>query len=187
MSTTLAADKRTETGKGIMRKLRASGKLPAVLYGVKDETLSLTVDPEALTDIFNETRNRNTVVELDIEGEKVAALVREAQRHPLSRQLLHVDFQQVSSAKPVEVTVPVTTVGKPAGAVFGGRLRVIRRELRVSCPFDKIPETFVVDISAMNVGDMVKASQVETADDVNVLFDHDFNVLTVYGKKVTVD
>ena len=184
MTTTIAVNKRTDTGKGVARKLRKTGQIPAVLYGVEAEALPLTVDPKVLVDIFRETRNRNTLLELDIEGQKVHALVREAQRHPVSRDLLHVDFQQVNAEKPVQVMVPVTTTGRPAGAVFGGRLRLIRRELRVSCAHDNIPEKFTVDISPMNIGDMVKASEIETPEGVEILFDNDFNVLTVYGKKV---
>jgi len=181
METTLAAIKRTDTGKGNARKLRASGRLPAVLYGVQEEAVSLSVVPQELTEIFRESRNRNTVVQLEIDGKTVPALVREAQRHPVSRQLLHVDFQQVGK-EPVFVMVPVVTTGKPAGTVFGGRLRVIRRELRVRCAYDKIPTHFEVDVSGMNVGDMVLASEISVPEGVEVIYDHDFNVLTLYGK-----
>lgn len=182
MDTTLTATKRNQLGKGGARKLRAAGKLPAVLYGVQDETICLTVDPKALTDIFQATRNRNTVLQLDVEGTKVSALVREAQRHPASREILHVDFQQVGE-KPVEVVVPVTTTGKPAGEVLGGRLRVIRRELLVRCNYKNIPACFEVDVSALQIGDMILASEIPVPDGVKVVYAHDFNVLTLYGKK----
>jgi large subunit ribosomal protein L25 len=183
METTLAATKRTEKGKGDARKLRASGRLLAVLYGVQEQSISLTVDPKELTDIFRDSGNRNTVVQLEIDGTKVPTIVREAQRHPVSRELLHVDFQEVSDAKPVQAMVPVTTTGKPAGAIFGGRLRLIRRELRVQCAYDKIPTNFEVDVSNMNVGDMVRASEISVPKGVKLIFAHDFNVLCLYGKK----
>jgi hypothetical protein len=80
--------------------------------------------------------------------------------------------------------VPVTTTGVPKGAVFGGRLRLIRRELLVRCAFDKIPANFTVDVTPMNIGEIVKASEIETADGVAIVFENDFNVLTLYGKKV---
>ena len=73
MTTTIAVNKRTDTGKGVARKLRKTGQIPAVLYGVEAEALPLTVDPKVLVDIFRETRNRNTLLELDIEGQKVHA------------------------------------------------------------------------------------------------------------------
>ncbi len=184
MSNTLSATVRTSTGKGAARKSRRNGKIPAVLYGPEVEPLPLDIDPDALQRIFRRTRNRNTIVDLQIDGETVPTLVREVQRHPVSRAILHVDFYRVSKDRPVEVMVPITTVGRPAGAVLGGRLRLIRRHVRTRCTYDKIPESFVVDITPMNIGDMVKASEIETPEGVEMVFDHDFNVLTVYGKKV---
>lgn len=184
MSNILNATVRQSLGKGAARKARNAGKIPAVLYGPENEPVSLEVDPDKLVRIFRATQNRNTVVELDIDGDKVPTLVREVQRHPVSRQVLHVDFYRVSKDRPVEVMVPVTTVGRPAGAILGGRLRLIRRAVRTRCRYDLIPESFVVDISPMEIGDMVKASEIETPEGVEMVFDHDFNVLTVYGKKV---
>jgi large subunit ribosomal protein L25 len=184
MDTTLAATKRNESGKGGARKLRAAGKMPAVLYGIDSDTISLAVDPKQLTDIFQGTQNRNTVLQLDIDGTTVPALVREAQRHPVSRDILHVDFQQVGE-KPVEVMIPVTTTGKPAGAVLGGRLRLIRRELKVRCNYANIPFNFQVDVSDMQIGDIIKASEIDVPDGVQVVYTHDFNVLTLYGKKAS--
>lgn len=185
MTTTLSASKRTDYGKGVARKLRATGQIPAVLYGPEKEPVHLQVSPKELNDIFRHSRNRNTVVVLDIDGEKVDTLVREVQRHPVSRDLLHVDFYTCPVDTAVEVMVPVTTTGRPAGAVLGGRLRLIRRELKVRCSYTKIPENFVVDITPMNIGDMVKASEIPAPEGVEIVIDNDFNVLTVYGKRVS--
>ena len=182
MDTTLAAEIRTSTGKGAARKARAAGKVPGVIYGAADAQ-PITTDPKALDDIFRISRNRNTIVQLKIGDETVPALVKDAQRHPVSREYLHIDFLQVVPGKILEVMVPVRTVGRPAGAQLGGRLRLIRRTLRTRCTFDKIPECFEVDISPMNIGDMVKASEIETPEGVEIVIDHDFNVLTVYGKR----
>ena len=183
MSNTLNAEVRATSGKGAARKARRAGKIPAVVYGPETDAVSIDIDPDALVRIFRKTRNRNTVVELELDGEKVPTLVREVQRHPVSRDVLHVDFYRLSADRPVEVMVPVTTVGRPVGAVLGGRLRLIRRVVRTRCPYDRIPEAFVVDISPMEIGDMVKASEIPTPEGVEMVYDNDFNVLTVYGKK----
>jgi large subunit ribosomal protein L25 len=185
MDTTLAAEARgTETGKGVARKLRATGKIPAVIYGPNCEARPLAVDPTALQGIFKLTKNRNTVVQLDVPGEgTVPCLVREAQRHPLSRDLLHVDFYRVDHGHPVQVKVPVRPVGKAAGAALGGRLRMIRRELWVRCDFERIPATLDLDVTPMNIGDMLPVSAFQPPEGVEIIYDNDFNVVTLYGKR----
>lgn len=182
--TTLEVSVRTdEFGKGAARKLRATGKVPAVIYGPGAEPMSLAVDPNALLHIFKETGNRNTVLSLDIDGARIPAMVRDVQRHPVSRDLVHVDFYRVDGDRTVDVMIPVVTTGKPSGAVVGGRLRVIRRALRARCKPADIPETFVIDVSPMEINDMVKASQVKLPAGVSLVMDDDFNVVGLYGKR----
>ena len=183
MDTHLTATPRTDSGKGAARKDRAAGKLPAVLYGTDRATTPVVVDPAHLQKIFRTTRNPNTVVQLELEDETVPVLVREVQRHPVSRDLLHVDFLEVGPDSPVEVMVEVETVGKPKGAIEGGRMRRIRRTLKVRAPYDKIPPVLTVDVSHMEIGDMITASQFDTPEGVEVVFEHDFNVVGCYGKR----
>ena len=181
--TSLQAAIRTDNGKGEARKLRATGRIPGVLYGPDHEPVTLSVDPDALTEIFKQTQDRNTIVQLQVEGDTVPTLVREVQRHPLTRELLHADFYRVSMERPVEVMVPLRPVGRPRGAVLGGRTRLIRRELRARCRYDRIPVDLPVDVTPMQIGDMVKVSQVKVPEGVELVYDHDFNVVTVYGKR----
>lgn len=183
METTIEATPITgATGKGNARKLRANGAVPAVVYGSGSEARRVSVNPKALLDLFDSTKNRNTVVQLHVDGQIVPCLVRDVQRHPVSRQLLHVDFYVLSEGV-VEVTVPVRALGKPKGTVAGGKLLVITRELRARCAHGKIPATFDIDTSDMDIGDVIKASQVPTAEGVEVLYDHDFKVLELEGKR----
>jgi len=183
MSHTISAELRTDFGKGMARKIRKAGKVPAVIYANGEEATHITVDPIELLNVFRVTKNANTVVEINVDGKTISTLVKKASRHPVSRDLEHVDFLSVSDEKPVVVYVPVTTVGRPEGAILGGRLRIIRRTLKTRAVASKIPENFVVDISPMNIGDMVKASEVPLPEGVELVFDNDFNVLTVYGKR----
>lgn len=187
MSMNLSAELRTEGGKGAARKLRQAAKIPAVVYGAGEDATSVVVDPKALTDLFMETRNRNTVVTLEIDGNAVPCLVRQVQRHPLSRELLHVDFYKVPEDAPVVVKVPVRGVGRAKGMTIGGRLRLIRREVAIRCNYKNIPATIDCDITPMNIGDMVKASELPMPEGCELVADHDFNVLTVYGKRVKVE
>lgn len=184
METTISVSTRLPDGKGGARKLRRSGRVPAVVYGPGGEPLSIHFDPKELDDLFRATRDANTIVNLDIDGTIQPTLVRSVQRHPVNREVRHVDFYRVSADRRVEVMVPVEGVGRPVGAINGGRLRLIRRAVRTRAPYDAIPKSFVVDISPMDIGDMVKASEIPTPEGVDIVIENDFNVLTVYGKKV---
>ena len=187
MNANLKAEVRTgELGKGAARKLRSVGQIPAVVYGAGEEATSVSVDPKVLTDIFTHTKDRNTVVNLEIEGSEYPCLVRQVQRHPLGRQLLHVDFYKVPLEDNVVVTVPVRGVGRAKGMTVGGRLRIIRREIKVACNYKNIPAFIDCDITPMEIGDMVKASELPMPEGCSLVADHDFNVLTVYGKRVAV-
>lgn len=179
---TLNAVPRTDLGKGAARKSRAGGGIPAVVYAAGSEALAITVDPKQVDDIFRTTRNKNTIVQISLGDKKVPALVQEAQRHPVSREIIHIDFYQVSAERPVRVDVPVTTSGKAVGIALGGRIRVVRRELTVVCPFDKIPATLDVDVTPLDIGQFVKVSQVVAPEGVTVVFDTDFNVVACEGK-----
>ncbi len=184
MDTSLDATLRDPSqGKSAARKVRMAGKLPGVVYGRGSEGTPIAVDPNTLNTIFRKSQDRNTIVYLEIDGATVPCLVREAQRHPLSREILHVDFYKLEPGQEVVVKVPLETTGRPRGFIVGGRLRALRREVPVRCAWDKIPEKLTYDVSKMNIGDFVKISQLVTPAGVSLVFDTDYNVLTVYGKR----
>jgi large subunit ribosomal protein L25 len=195
----------TETGKSVARKLRKTGRIPAVVYGGGQISLSLDIDPFQLVEIFRKTGDRNTVVHLDVGGLDVPAdvleswkqagaltedgklpcMVKDVQRHPVTRDLEHVDFYFLTPGQEVVATVPLEGVGKAIGMAAGGRLRVIRRELKVRCAWEKIPRVIQHDITPMDLGDFVKASQLVLPEGVKIVTRNDFNVLNVYGKRVS--
>ncbi|MEN0068564.1 MAG: 50S ribosomal protein L25 [Myxococcota bacterium] len=183
MDTTLNVTPREETGKGWARKARAAGKLPGVLYGPKTEPKALEVDPNALLNLFKETGDRNTIVQVTVDGNATPCLVREVQRHPVSRELLHVDFYAVDPESEIEVMVPLRATGRPKGAILGGRLRIVRRRVKVACKYDKIPTELVCDISPLDIGEMIMASEIPLPEGVSLVADNDFQVMSLYGKK----
>ncbi|MFT4621996.1 MAG: large subunit ribosomal protein L25 [Myxococcota bacterium] len=184
MDTRLEANVRADArGKGAARKLRASGRLPGVVYGPTTTSMVVDIDPVELEHLYKRTGDRNTLVSLVVGDATYPVLVREVQRHPLTREMLHVDFYVPPTDRRIEVLVPIEPVGRPAGASLGGRLRVIRRTVKASCPYNAIPKSFVVDVSSMHIDDIVRASEIATPDGVDLVFDSDFNVLTVYGKR----
>lgn len=184
MDLTLEVTARPPQKKGPNRRTRRGGAVPAVMYGPAQPARPIAVDPEKLVGLFKATGDRNTVVSVKIgDDAPVPCLVREVQRHPLSREILHVDFYAVPREADVEVMVPLRPVGRPKGALLGGRLRLIRREVKVACRYDRIPSTIDVDVSELDIGGFVKASQIPTSEGVSLVLPHDFNVLNVYGKR----
>lgn len=155
-SATLKANSRAERGKGAARKLRAAGRVPAVVYGETREARAISVDVRELERLFAGISVDNTVIELGIDdGAKIRVLVRETQRHPYRDEILHVDFYQVRAGETVSVEVPLRLVGTPAGVREGGVLDQILHEVLVSCVVDRIPESIEHDISELAIGDTV--------------------------------
>ncbi len=178
-----AVTRNNETGKSVARKLRAAGRLPGVVYSNGGTATPVHVDPDAIERIFRTTRNPNTVLQVDIDGTVTPCLVRELQRHPLTREMVHIDLYSLTPGQQVEVQVPVRTVGKAKGAMYGGRIRLLRQKVGVRCDWAHIPEFVDVDITPLKIGDGLRASHLENPENAEVRFQNDFMVLTCYGKK----
>jgi len=179
-----ATIRETSRGKSAARKLRKAGQLPAVIYGKEGkDALSVTVNPDTLNTIFRKSQNRNTVVEIHLDGKKIPCLVGEVQRHPLARTFVHVDFFKLNPGQVVTVEVPLEGVGKPKGAALGGTLRGIVRTVPIECPWEKIPTKVTHDVSNMDINDFVNISQLAAPAGCKFAFTKDFHVLTVVGKK----
>ena len=149
MDTTLVATTRgNNLGKGGARKARKAGRVPGSVYGPGFQPMNVEVEPHPLVEMFRKSQNRNTVVHLQADGETFPCLVREVQRHPLSREILHVDFCRMSPGRNVIVPVIIRPTGKAKALALGGRVMVVRRTLEVRCAFDKIPEALEFDVTA---------------------------------------
>lgn len=179
----LDAKTRTDTGKGAARKLRAKGLMPAVVYSFGSEATPIAIEPDAIEMAFQKTQDRNTLVELAFaDGAKRTCLVRDVQRHPVTRRLEHIDFYQLESDRPVTVKVDVNPVGTAVGTKIGGRLRVIKRHLQVRCKPADIPRAIDIDVTEMVVGDLRKISDITPPKGCELVADADANVLAIIGK-----
>ncbi|MEQ1569101.1 MAG: 50S ribosomal protein L25 [Myxococcota bacterium] len=185
MDTSIEVTPRPVGGKGANRKSRARGIVPAVVYGRTRAPVPVEVDPIKLTELFKATGDRNTILKLKIGAESVNCLVREVQRHPVSRAILHVDFYAVPDDA-IEVMVPLRPVGRPKGAVVGGRVQLIRRQLKVACKADNIPAAIDVDVSPMDVGDAYRVSHLTLPEGVTLAASDDFLVVRLAGKRSDV-
>jgi large subunit ribosomal protein L25 len=171
--TGLTAKRRQETGKGVARRLRAAGQVPAVLYGKDQETVSLTLDTREALHLFQSISVENTIVNVRIDDDKeeLETLVREIQMHPFRPDIVHVDFYCIERGVTLEVDIPVNYVGTPQGVRDGGILEVILHEFRVKCIPSKIPEKIDVDITALDIGDSIHASEISMDEDVELVTD----------------
>lgn len=159
----IKADKRNSTGKGVARKLRAAGRIPAILYGTNVEPVSITVSARDWENITRRMK-RNVIFDMEIQGgaaiDKRPVMVKEIQRDGLGTNIMHIDFFQVSMEQTVEVEVPIHLTGKSKGEVLGGIVDVHLRSIKVECLPNQIPEQIVFDMTELDIGDSVHISDI---------------------------
>lgn len=177
--TTLTAQVRETTGKGIARRLRAEKKIPAVIYGPHmEKPVGIAVDPKALRKAVGGPRKLNTILTLDMgEAGQRVALLKDYQRHPVSGELLHADFYEVRLDVPIRVSLPVVLKGRAEGVVtHGGILSQARRSVTVECLPNAVPEQIEVDVTKMQVGDVLHVADIQPPEGVKVIYLTNFTV-----------
>ena len=182
MNVTLNAEKRTDSGKGVARKLRAAGRVPAVVYGQGEDAMSLTVDAHEAMLLFQRISVENTIVDLDIDGEKgkVPTLVRDVQVHPFKPNLIHIDFYKIEKGVEVDVDVPLRLEGQAPGVKLeGGRLQQVIHDVSVRCIPSLIPDELVLDISGLHTGDVAHVSDIEFPEGVTPTMDPERTIVVV--------
>jgi large subunit ribosomal protein L25 len=181
-----ASTRKIET-KGALRRMRNAGSIPAVAYGLDKPSVTLAVSPKDLVEVIRSEYGRNTVIELEIEGEKQTVLLADFQYHPITRDLLHADFFRIGMDRPVDVDVPFELTGKAKGVVMGGVLRQVYRKLPVRCLPDKIPVKIVRDVSELDLDEGYAVQDLELPEGVNVRLPADRTVVAVVMEKVQVE
>ena len=183
----LKAQIRKTVGNGPARTLRREGKVPAVLYGPKTETVLLCIDSKDFEQILKEASVGSVLLNLQIQNGKAytrSAMIKELQTHPVSGSFLHVDFYEVDMQKKITAKVPVVAKGHSIGVEVGGLMQYVRRELEVLCLPTAIPESIEVDITDLDIGDSIHLEDISLSGDVEILADTNFTVLTVLAPKV---
>ena len=155
MDATLEAKKRDGRGKNEARRLRVSGRIPAVVYGARKdgqvpEGVPVAVDPKEVLRILHSESGANTLINLKLEGADARVMVRDYQLDPVTHQLLHADFYQLAMDRAIIVSVPIAIKGEPAGVkVQGGLLDFVTRDIQVQVLPTDVPESIVVDVSEL--------------------------------------
>jgi len=164
MDATLQAEKREGRGKNEARRLRASGRIPAVVYGSeRGKAVEIAVDPKTLMRILHSESGVNTLIGLQLDGGNTRVLVKEYQVDPIDHKLLHADFYQVAMDKTITVTVPIVVKGEPKGVKQqGGIVDFVHREIEVEVLPADIPENITVDISELMLHEGIRVRDLKT-------------------------
>ena len=164
----LEASSREASGKGVARRLRAQGLVPAICYGQNTEARMLQVSSDAIVELFTNPRRYNVLFDLKVDGGELVkdVMVKSFQLSPVRRDLLHVDLFVVDLNQPVLTRVPVESVGRAKGVRVGGILNVIRPDIEIKARPMDIPVSIQVDVSEMDAGDTILAADVTLPEGV---------------------
>ncbi len=181
---TIAAERRTGTGKGAARQLRATGRVPAVIYGHGREPESLSIVGAEIEKALIGIAAESTVIDLTIDGAPVKTLIREIQRHPYRPDIIHVDFYEIHADERLTLEVPIRLVGVPDGVRNGGGvLDQVLREIEIEVLPADIPEHVDVDVTDLAIGHSVHVSDLQVPNAI-VLTDADTTICTVVPPRI---
>jgi large subunit ribosomal protein L25 len=176
---------REETGKNANRRARAAGRIPAVVYGGGKESVAISIDRKTLLDSMKGHSGEHPIYLLKLGDKDRHAMIRDMEVDPISRQVLHIDFQRVLMDQKIRVAVPVELVGTPVGVkVEGGMLDFVTREVYVECLPGDIPKHLEVDVAGVHVGQHVEARDIKLPQGVTLL-DEPEKVLASLGHSRT--
>lgn len=168
----IEVEKRTETGKGPARRLRAVGKIPATLYGRKSQPISLSLNEHEFRKIY-ERAGSTSLFDLQIKEDggvsTRSALIKERQIRAFDGTILHLDFQEILMDEAIEMAIPVEFEGKPIGLDKGGDFLITLREIRVSCLPGNIPGAIVVDVTGLDLGHSIHVGEITLPEGVSAV------------------
>src|SRR6476469_1457190 len=179
---------RTETGKGVARKLRAAGRVPAVVYGHAREPQALSLATRELEKLLSQIATGSTVVELTLGSATTKTLIREIQRHPFKKQIMHVDFQELVAGEKVIVDIPLVFVGVPEGVrLSGALLEQIVHSIEVNVDPSNIPNHIDVDVTNLAMGHSLHVRDLKLPEGLEVLTDEDTTICAVIAPRAVVE
>jgi large subunit ribosomal protein L25 len=183
----LSATRRTATGRSAVRKIKAQGAVPAIVYGAKSKPEPLQIAKRDISLILSHASGENILVELEIDGEKSGrlALVQEVQHAPVGGDILHVDFHAVSMDETIEAEVPLEPTGTAEGVkTFGGLLEQALRSLEIECLPRDLPDVITVDVSHLNIGDAIHVREIPLPRGVTTRVPADLTAFSVLAPTV---
>ena len=159
--TRLAIEQRSEKGKAAARRLRRSGRIPAVIYGEVKEPIPISIDDHTLTMLL---KQNISTISLSLDDKKHQVIVRDIQYHPVKDTILHVDFMQVKKGHKITMSVPVRFEGKPAGVKEGGIMDMVKHEIEIAVLPKDIPDEIIANIEDLALGEAFRVKDLITGD-----------------------
>lgn len=187
---TIKVEKRERTGKNANRQLRALGAVPAVVYGDKKESVAITIDRKKVIELLKKGGGENAVFKLELAGTKASrhAMIRDLQVDPISRRIIHIDFQRIDLKRKVRVQVAIRLNGEATGVKNqGGVLDFITRELEVECLPNDIPQALEVDVTPLAIGDHFEAKDIALPDTVELMDEPERVIVAVSHSRVAAE
>ena len=183
----LSAERRAAQGSAVARRLRRAGRVPAVVYGRRQDPIPVVVDGRDLSAALHTEAGLNAIITLQVDGENVTTLAREVQRNPLRGDIVHVDFVRISLTESVEAEVGLEFVGVPVGVKeSGGIVETIRNSVMVEALPASIPSHITLDVSGLDVGDVLRVEDLPVLDGVEYLDEADTTLVTVMVPRAAV-
>ncbi|HEY3133683.1 MAG TPA: 50S ribosomal protein L25/general stress protein Ctc [Gemmatimonadaceae bacterium] len=182
------ATAREVTGKGAARSLRSRGQVPAVIYGHGRDPQPLSLNARDLDKMLGNIQAESTVIDVTVDGHTSKTLIREIQRHPIKRQILHVDFQALVAGEKVTVSIPIVLTGIPEGVrLDGGVLDQTLRELEIEVDPSNIPDHAELDVTNLVIGDSLHVSDIKLPDGVEIQDDPETSVAVVAAPRAIIE
>lgn len=183
----LKARIRKGAGKGVSRKLRASGFIPAVLYGPGSNSISLSIQSADLVAHLRAEKGEAGFIKLVIQGEgahqEKLSIIKELQTNPVTQSLIHADFYEIRMDHKITMDIPIHLVGQPVGVKMGGELHQFKRDLKVSGLPGIMPKFIEVDITGLDIGNTLRVAELKLADGVEILDSEDAQIISVVAKR----
>lgn len=185
----LSAETRDRAGKGVARALRREHKIPAVIYGDAKDAETIALPVKEVTIEYHKGHMFTNLCDLDVGGKKQLVLVRDVQVHPVSDNVLHVDFMRVTPKTEIVVAVPVEFLNeeKCPGVKAGGSLTIVRHELELVCKATEIPEMIEVDLSAAEIGDAIRIGAVKLPNGTRSSYSRDVTIATIAAPRMLLE
>lgn len=182
----IQVQKRERIGKGGNRKARSQGLIPAVVYGSGKDSVPIQVDRKTFLDLMKKAGSETPLflLKLSDTGQERHAMVRDIQIDPVSRQVIHVDFQRVEMTQKIRVTVPIELVGTSAGAKLGGMVDFVTREILVECLPGDIPKHLDLDVTSLEIGQHAEAKDLKMPDGVVLADEPEKVILSVHHARL---
>lgn len=181
VETVVATPREGKFNKNAARRVRVSGKIPAVVYGAGQESVAVAVDPRVITKILHSDSGHNTIFDLNVEGSAVVkAMIVDWQHEPIKGKLLHIDLKRIAMDKPMRVSVPIQLVGIPVGVkTQGGIIEHVMREVEIECLPGDIPGHLDVDVSGLELHGVIRVSDLPHSGSIKFLGDEGATVAHV--------